>query len=609
MKAKPSRYNRRTSHASSKSQFNNQVSNKLFLLPLIFITTILPFIMRLHNYDSGLSIFKWFSDDDVRRDVFLFYKQVFFLIACSIMILLIAYKVYKDKIRMAFTPILLPISLYGLLALLSTIFSKYPSFGLSGIYEQFESIFVILGYCLVVYYAFLFIKTEEDIQYIFRYLSIGILVMGLLGLTQVIGHDFIRTSLVENLIIPSKLLGKIGLDFSFGLNRVYLTLYNPNYVGVYVSLLAPLLAGLLFTEKERKKIIILILALIGLFISMIGSQSKTSLISLFIAALFIIIFFRKYIFRKSKVMIVVACGFVTVILLFAAFNFNTITSTISSLFHITKATPALSNIKTDNNLTITYKGNDLFISMQPKDNGISILMNDSDSNIIDYTVDNQNNSFIINDERFAGIQVTPVMYNETLCIDVKIDGKDWYFTNQTGDNSYYYINSNGKFDKIINADSALFTGYDALASGRGYIWSRTIPLLKDNIILGTGSDTFAIAFPQQDYVGMYNAGFDGQLITRPHNMYLQIGVQSGVLSLIALLVFYGMYFISSIKLYIKGSFDNYFYRAGVSIFIGSAAYMIAGITNDSTITVAPVFWVLMGMGIAINYKIKKSIDI
>jgi hypothetical protein len=67
-----------------------------------------------------------------------------------------------------------------------------------------------------------------------------------------------------------------------------------------------------------------------------------------------------------------------------------------------------------------------------------------------------------------------------------------------------------------------------------------------------------------------------------------------------------MYFISSLRLYIKGTFDNYFSRAGVSIFIGTIAYMIAGITNDSTITVAPVFWVLIGIGIAVNYKIGKS---
>lgn len=603
MKTKSSQYTKKT---FSKSTPHNQLSNKIYLLPFIFITAILPFITRLHEYDTGLSVFNWFSDDAIKRDVFLYFKQVYFIITCSIMLLLIIYKFYKDKSNIKIKPILIPISLYGLLALFSTLISKYSSFGFTGIYEQFESVFVVLGYCLVIYYAFLFIQSEEDIKCIFDYFLISILVMGLLGLSQAIGHDFITTDFAEKLIIPGKLLGKIGLTFNFGPKRVYLTLYNPNYVGVYVSLIAPLLAGLLLTEKNIKKIIAYVAALAGMLISMVASQSKTSFISLFIAAIFFVVLFRKYIFRKSKVMITALCVAGTAAILFTALNFNTITNTLNSIFHITKSEPALTNIKTEENLTITYKGNDLIIAMTAEADGIGIFMSDSNFNIINYTTDQVSGYFVIDDERFKGIQVTPVMFNDLICIDVKIDGKDWYFTNQTGDNTYYYINNNGKPDKIINADSALFTGYDNLATGRGYIWSRTIPLLKNYVLLGSGADTFSMAFPQQDYVGMYNAGFGGQLITRPHNMYLQIGVQSGVLSLIALLVFYGMYFISSLRLYIKGTFDNYFSRAGVSIFIGTIAYMIAGITNDSTITVAPVFWVLIGIGITVNYKLRKS---
>ncbi len=43
---------------------------------------------------------------------------------------------------------------------------------------------------------------------------------------------------------------------------------------------------------------------------------------------------------------------------------------------------------------------------------------------------------------------------------------------------------------------------------------------------------------------------------------------------------------------------------GVAIFIGTISYMVTGIANDSSITVAPMFWVFMGLGIFINYKIK-----
>jgi O-antigen ligase len=125
--------------------------------------------------------------------------------------------------------------------------------------------------------------------------------------------------------------------------------------------------------------------------------------------------------------------------------------------------------------------------------------------------------------------------------------------------------------------------------------------------LGSGADTFIFEFPQQDYVNLYNYGYVDQLVTKPHSLYLQIGVQTGVLSLLALIVFYFMYFISSFKLYIKGQFMTYYSKVGLSIFIGTFSYLICEIANDSSITVAPVFWVLIGLGIAINHKVNLSL--
>ena len=58
--------------------------------------------------------------------------------------------------------------------------------------------------------------------------------------------------------------------------------------------------------------------------------------------------------------------------------------------------------------------------------------------------------------------------------------------------------------------------------------------------------------------------------------------------------------------YIKGKFDTYASQLGVGIFLASIGYMIAGITNDSTITVAPIFWILMGVGFSMNKIVKKS---
>lgn len=46
--------------------------------------------------------------------------------------------------------------------------------------------------------------------------------------------------------------------------------------------------------------------------------------------------------------------------------------------------------------------------------------------------------------------------------------------------------------------------------------------------------------------------------------------------------------------------------AGCGIFYGTLGYMLIGFFNDSTITVAPLFWCLLGMGMAVNKKIKTT---
>ena len=61
-----------------------------------------------------------------------------------------------------------------------------------------------------------------------------------------------------------------------------------------------------------------------------------------------------------------------------------------------------------------------------------------------------------------------------------------------------------------------------------------------------------------------------------------------------------MYFVQCIRLYSKNIADSYLAQAGVAIFLGTIGYIISGITNDSSITVAPIFWGLMGLGVTVN---------
>ena len=109
-------------------------------------------------------------------------------------------------------------------------------------------------------------------------------------------------------------------------------------------------------------------------------------------------------------------------------------------------------------------------------------------------------------------------------------------------------------------------------------------------------------------MNLNNYGYGDQIISKLH-IFLQIGVQTGTLSLILFIAFFMYYFKTSIKLYIRGRFDSYYSRVGVAILISTISYMIAGLANDSSITVAPLFWVLIGLGIVVNEKAKENLTI
>lgn len=592
------------------SSLSRQRTNIWLLLPIIFVMSVLPFIVRLKEYDTHLSEFSWFTYTDTYDDFFLYYKQMFFTSAIFIMAAIIIYRLYSDKRKIIHSRILIPLAVYAFLAFLSSVFSKYRSFSFRGIHEQFESVFVLLGYFIVVYYCLQVIKTEEDVRTIVNCFVVSVLVMSILGLTQYIGKDFFATDLGLKTILPIKDWStRQDVKFNFEAGRVYLSFYNPNYVGTYSAMAASFLIILAALTRKRKWMIpIYLIAAVGISISLIGSKSKTGLIALLVAGIFSLIILGKYLIKYFYFSIPAILLLLSVLVLYNKANDNQLINGIKQATVFTKSEPNLKDIITaDDEVVIKYKENQLHVEYLIEDGYGTFFVKDDKGQELPLKLAEDNNEFIIEDDRFPDFRLGVAYYEDLPLFYVTIDNHNWFFSNHT-DGSYYYLNQYGKLDKIKTAPYALLSGYERYASGRGYIWSRTLPLLKDKIILGSGADTFMLAFPQQDYVNLYNFGYGDQLMTKPHNLYLQVGVETGLLSLIAFLVFYGMYFISSLRLYIKCKFKSYYAQVGTAILVSTVANMILGIANDSSITVAPVFWAMIGLGIAVNRLAKPSIE-
>jgi len=116
---------------------------------------------------------------------------------------------------------------------------------------------------------------------------------------------------------------------------------------------------------------------------------------------------------------------------------------------------------------------------------------------------------------------------------------------------------------------------------RIHIYTKGIKLLLKNPLLGSGPDTFDKVFPQQK-------GF--RLLDKAHSEYIQIGVTTGLPSLIIYLLF--IYNLLKVNFYAIKQRNLY----QIATFI---AYLIQAIFSISVVSVAPIFWGLMGLNLAI----------
>jgi len=96
------------------------------------------------------------------------------------------------------------------------------------------------------------------------------------------------------------------------------------------------------------------------------------------------------------------------------------------------------------------------------------------------------------------------------------------------------------------------------------------------------------------------------IIDKPHNMYLQIAINTGIVSMLCILVIFFSYIATSVKIILTSRTRSIYTTVSLGVFLGTTAYMITAIFNDSIISVAPVFWIMLGVGHAVNLAIPKE---
>ena len=578
------------------------------LLPIILMTAVLPLIALGQRVTVSIGKCAWFPDGEYQYDFFMHAKSTVFLVLVVWMLIVLADRVLIRRIQIRNWKYFIPLYLYLLLAVFSTILSVDKTLSLKGMWQQYESIWVLTGYVITVFFCTQVIEKLSDLKVICGAVAVGAFLQGMIGLSQLLGKDFFSNGIGKKLMnagIDSAAENTLQYQFSGAESSVYMASYNPNYAAVYIILILPLILALFFAVKKQiSKILCVILSML-LLLCLYGSGSETGLLVGGMLIVITVIF--KELMRKTTVAkrglgillcLVIVCGEIGG---YDMAKDHVLLNAIKK--SVQKQTYNLEAIEADGEgVTLCYCGKEFKLIPKNTEVGQSLTAVEDGKTSMTASWDSDTQSFRFKDTVYDNWHYDT--YEQDGVQYLLIQGKKltWIFYKETGSDKYIYLNQNEKADEIKNAN-AVFKGYERTLSGRGYIWGRTIPLLTGHLLWGSGPDTFAVVFPQTDYLMKANTSFRmyQELTTKAHNMYLQTALQTGVLSLICLMAFWIRYFILFLKNIRKGERKELLWlRCGVAV--GILGFLLMGMLNDSNLAVSPVFWCVLGMGIAMEQK-------
>lgn len=585
------------------------------LLVFLLALTVVPLVCIIHKYDSGLQEYDWTAADGTVFDFFLYYKSKVLLVLGVLLCCLMASRKFMD-VKNVISDKKTWVSLSGAgLFLLCSFLSIFASVSISdafwGGYEQWEGFAVLFVYIILFLFGYASLNEEEDFRFTYAFLTGGALIVGLLGAFQAFGLDYVKTKGMYTIMTGMEAAVKgMEFDLSFAKGMAYSTLYNPNYVGTYTALLLPVLIGVCIFARKIWVRAAAGVAAAALVIALVAASSFTGVVGIGVSGLVLLVFLIPVWKRHVRAGWIVCGGLVFVTVVIAVWRPGPIQSVYERLISSdqTIAGHAIEGMELkDNTLTITSASGKKVKMQIGYDFVFRYQFTEEDFAPTSYQeLNDASNTVMVNLTETEAISASTLDAAETggqVQMFRIMDGQSQYLF-ILYDGAIQYYNAFGRIAKLREVEHVGFEDNMWFATGRGYIWSRTFPLLPKHILFGCGADNFVYEFPNNDYVGKQNYGFQTQsipqLITKPHNMYLQIWVQDGLVALLALLVLVGAYAVDVFRTYFFRERKGYLAGMGICTFLGVVGYMAAGMANDSTITVAPVFWGLLGIGFALN---------
>jgi len=549
------------------------------------------------------------------------------------------------------SPVVIASGVFLLMVILSTLFTSYRHTSWHGTVDRGEGLWILFAYFVIFFTAMFYLRKAKHAKLLMYGLAFSSIIMGLIGLSQFIERDFFSSAFGQwflRLGVPQDLRAEVintgGIDTRFIFS--YGTLYNPNTFGKYTAMIAPIMLALAFAFDEKGwkglcgRIAFLLaggLMLVGVFgsRSLGGFVAAGATVGIVIVTFVCRFFYQMYKRRKedaaepdsirrpwvSWAVGISVAGVVAISLLFVPIINERLSLVISRFDEALRGErlPLDDLVFDGNRFTYVRGGQEQFtlvlegewedsdgpnIGLPPGD---VLRMYDANSHPIPpanrippfqdeihYTYD-----FVV--PGFGNLRI-PVFPSEGIVFQniqmFLIEDRIYALA----------ANVTDVIDMHERVPSVGFGGREHWGSNRGFIVSRTLPLLPSRTIIGSGPDTFTLVFPQHDIIPkMLLFGNPHVQVDKAHNVYLQTWVTTGGISALAQIFLFSFYLFLAFMQIVRSDIKEgkFLFGLQVGLFAGISAFAVGALSTDSTIGSSGVFYVLLGLGYGAVFLVKR----
>lgn len=558
---------------------------------------------------------------EVIHDLFAFWRSNLMILSGGISILLLFLLLFFGSIHRQGRGIAAIGLVYCVLAGFSTALSQFQDVALLGVVQRYEGLLVLLAYMLLFALGLWSVNSRARLTVVYWGALLGTVAVGLIAFLQLNRWNPLELSFLNTLTHLTNPYGpKNTLLNNHGL--VYSTMINMNFLSWFGAVTAVISSITLIKERSISSGLFFVSGLVclagsasfgGAFAWWMGSLVVFSLLNwkgvlpwklwlglsvgtavfsigvqtfyhngaadvmllnafgslLHGGSLGSIIWLQKHGVKLSTVM----KGFISVVGLGVL---------ISGLYVFV---PANSSQEFELNLQkkrieFTYEGNT--INLYQGKSGV--LM--ADGGVEAVSLESGQNTLTFNDGRTEKITLSADNGYHKITVDsVPLS----FYHNAEG----FFAESSARTPvQPVQAEQWGFWGKEDFGSGRGLIWSKSLPLLKRTLFLGVGPDCFVLEFPQNDVIAKLKFGPPLIIIDKPHSWFLQVAINTGILSLLSLLGLLGLclkYSMDRIR-----SHDREAVFSGVAVVGLCSVFLLGGLFYDSIIGFSGFFWPLLG---------------